>query len=249
MKERIDPAVADKNLARTQREAGSLAEAEETADDAIRALEALWQEFGPSIGAAGPDVSAEERRLVAELADAYGVSGGIHRSRGNFERAIQAYDRGMDFEVHPARNSPGSYNLVQRLANRALLRPEQIGVPEWRVQEQDMREGLRQANDLLRTQVNGDRSKDPWAWADLLFVQLLRVVAPADDSDLDETWSKLHALMPRKFVYSSTRRAFEDLLKAMSTVADAQRSDAWKQVEHRLMRLVERLRAAEATGD
>lgn len=249
MIEGIEQALRMKNRARTAREDEEYDRAVSHIEEARRQLEALWAERGTAIDEAGAGAGSEERALVDALAEVHGIRGGIYRSLKNYEEAIKAYDSGLRFEAHPARSADSSYNLVQRLTNRVLLRPAEIGVPGWIVERLDMGEELRNAARTLREQLQGSRARDPWAAADLVFLELLLVSDPWQESRIEEAWSALQALKPRSFVYESTRRTLEDLRGAMEGVAAAQRSAGWKRVAEWLDRLIERFGESETRAN
>lgn len=238
MRQAIEYALRKKTRARSAREKGEYHRAAEHIDAALRQLEALWEERGAAIDRAGTGASGEERDLIEALADIHGIRGGIYRSLEKYADAVKAYDRGLKFEAHPARNVASSYNLVQRLANRALLQPEEIGRDAWRVENMDMWAELRQAEATLRKQTESSRARDPWAWADLLFIQLLLAPRLADGGrTIEETWSTLEGLSPKPFVYESTGRALADLRNEMESVPATARSPGWTTVKEWLDRL------------
>lgn len=246
MKERIEQALRLKNRARAAREDDDPERATQLIEDACRRLEALWKEREAIINQGDDAIRPEDRDLVYALAEIHGVRGGIYRSRKMYDEAANAYDRGLDFEAHRARKADSSYNLVQRLINRALLVPEKIGSSAWTVKGVEMWAELQDTERLLSEQLRSSRARDPWAVADQLFVRLL-LSAHAEDGGraITEAWSALEGLAPKSFVYESTRRALEDLRNAMKTVPDSARLSGGIVVQEALDRLIEQFQDGE----
>src|SRR5215207_2305034 len=153
MKKQIKKALDAKAEALDLRDSGDpddLIEALELTDGAVSLLEELWKQKGEAIDSAGENASPDEKDLVEALAETYGVKGGILRSRGDYEGAVRAYDKGLFFEQHKARKVDNSYNLVQGLTNRVLAAPSVAGSPEWNVFSKEMWGGLGKARDELQ---------------------------------------------------------------------------------------------------
>ncbi|HEY0174566.1 MAG TPA: hypothetical protein VGB98_26355 [Pyrinomonadaceae bacterium] len=252
MKVQIEKALSVKDLAVDERDARDLGEALTLIDEAIEPLEELWAQKGEAIDAAGAGASPDERDLVAALAETYGVKGGILRSSGDPENAVRAYDKGLDFERHPARRVDSSYNLVQGLTNRVLAAPGVAGAAEWEVLSKDMWRELEEAGREIQRQLEGSRRNDPWAAADMLTVKLL--LAPRDPRDgarkVEQAYAEFEELKPKASVYESTLRALNDLKDCLERVDEDERSENLKVIVGQLGSITGRLRegAAEAKG-
>lgn len=230
MNEQTEKALDCKDDALAERNSGHLKEARALIDEAASLLDEVWEQKKDSINSAGPDASPDERELVKALAETYGVKGGILRSSGEFENAVRAYDKGATFEQHPALKVKveNSYNLIQRLTNRVLAEPHQVGAEEWNVFSKDMWRELGEARDVLQRQINtGGRGNDPWAAADMITVQLL--LAPRDPSNgaqrVEEAYTEFEKLEPKPRVYESTLRALEDLQRCLEQLVEDGRSE------------------------
>jgi hypothetical protein len=170
--------------------------------------------------AKGDDRSTE---LATELADCYGIIGGIERrwaSDGpgdervaHLRESIRAYDAGYRLESNPQYRIVNSYNLLNRLIVRLLLRPELLDTTDAidlgeGIERIDFRMALQQASDVIAEQLAGRRRGDYWALADLALVQLLlRRTDPAT------AYAPFNQLSPPAFAYSS-------VLAGLRTLAD-----------------------------
>ena len=122
--------------------------------------------------------SAQKSRYASELADCYGMQGGIYRRRamkadGEKEfkaemlKSIRAYDDGYKYENDPQNNIVDSYNLLNRLISRILYNPawftdaQQEDIPE-DVARLDMYEELAKARDVVLRQLRLERRGDVW---------------------------------------------------------------------------------------
>jgi hypothetical protein len=85
-------------------------------------------------------VTATIRELTQELADCYGMAGGVERRWGLETEGIErrehlsasciAYDEGYRYEWDPKYGTPATYNLVNRLTSRLLIEPRLLEVDE-----------------------------------------------------------------------------------------------------------------------
>lgn len=136
----------------------------------------------------------EVRLLLAkELADCHGLVGGVER-RWSLEgpqadrashliRSIAAYDAGHSYESNPQYGIINSYNLVNRLTSRILLRPdilESAGLCDLGhgLRPIDLQQELKTAATTIREQLAGPRKGDYWAMADLGLLEVLLDLAP-----------------------------------------------------------------------
>lgn len=103
--------------------------------------------------------------LRRELADCYGMMGGIYRrqatyreSRANLERSLEMYEKGMLYETDD------SYNLSNSVVISILIDPINLERELPKIQEGIMK---------IQDQVRGKRRDQWWAWADLGLLNLL----------------------------------------------------------------------------
>lgn len=157
--------------------------------------------------------------LASELADTYGMIGGIHKRWGllldgaerqrHLKASLEAYDEGFRYEQDLQLNDANTYNRVNRLVGRVLLNPRVLQKDGDAASE--TAEELQKAEEILIEQIGSARQKDPWAHADLGTVQLLL--------DSPNALSALHALdrlRPQAFVYDSALTTLEPLCEVAS---------------------------------
>lgn len=118
-------------------------------DDAIKQLEVLR--------AGASDDERLSNILRSELADTYGMKGGIYRRLEYPKKALINYSKGAELEMN---STLSTYNL----GNKILL---SIMLGDSRVDEESTRTNLHTAINKLKQQVSGGRSDEWWAWADL----------------------------------------------------------------------------------
>jgi tetratricopeptide (TPR) repeat protein len=181
MAEIIDEARRLKASARSESERGQYEAAARILRDAIEALEAALARVG---GGGGGDArspapaEAEEGRLAAELADLYGMLGGASRKQGDLARAAAAYDRGFRYESDPRYGIVNTYNTLNRLVTRILMRPDSLVDPETlrgvsELEFVDVPAALAELQPELERDVAGVRVNDFWAAGDLAFTRAL----------------------------------------------------------------------------
>src|ERR1700722_9090825 len=102
--------------------------------------------------------------LPSELADAYGLIGGVEKRRGleahgeerqrYLEASLAAYDEGFSYERDLPPNDANTYNRVNRLVGRVLLDPRVLQ------QDDEFSQDLRTAEEVLIKQTGTARNKD-----------------------------------------------------------------------------------------
>ncbi len=115
-----------------------------------------------------------EKEIANQLVHILGSKGGVLRRWGKYTEAADSYDAGYDFE----RKESGygiinSYTLIQRLVTRVFLNPNSVldecvtahGLP--------VRQEFLLAKQEVQAQLEGPRSGDPYAQADLAMACLL----------------------------------------------------------------------------
>jgi tetratricopeptide (TPR) repeat protein len=145
--------------------------------------------------------------LASELADAYGLMGGIEKRWGlqmdsvdrrrHLKESAAAYDIGFAYEQNLEPNDANTYNRVNRIVGRVLLDAHVLRKGGGAIP--DIAEDLENAEDILTKQIESEgRQKDPWAYCDLGTVRLLR-----GKPDALAAFGKLDQLRPPSFVYES----------------------------------------------
>jgi tetratricopeptide (TPR) repeat protein len=136
--------------------------------------------------------STETEQLHSELADCWGMKGGIHRRAGELEQALAAYLRGCEFE------KDDSYNLVNSIVVELLIHPDRLGALLPRIET---------ARTEVERQIRSHRSGQWWAWADLGLLGLL-----LDDlADAEQAYRQFTRTGARPSDYDSAISVLEQL--------------------------------------
>jgi tetratricopeptide (TPR) repeat protein len=103
-------------------------------------------------------------QLRAELADTFGMRGGVHRRRNDLAAALADYKKGLDEEKEAGQST---YNLGNVITLSITLNHESPNDPQ-------MRRRLDRAIELLERQTQSSRGDEWWALSDLGQFYLLR---------------------------------------------------------------------------
>ena len=137
------------------RNLGQLPRALSTIKKAIKILEALLVE---------PGVTANQAKDIrSELADTFGMKGGIHRREPALHEALAAYRKGRDIEVI---DKQSTYNLSKVITLSITLEGRSPTDP-------DIHQDLQRAIEHLKAETEGPRKDEWWAWADFAQFYLL----------------------------------------------------------------------------
>lgn len=200
-----DPAQAAQNFAMSRR--------------AIREALAYLEDLGaPDLRTPEP-ASEGDVEIAKQLADCWGVLGGIYRAEGGdqLRDAKEAYDNGFTYERCRRFNLPSTYNRVNRLVVRILETPRLLfeplplvtDVPE--AERKTMPSLLGEAEEEIDRQLRNRLREDDraWAYADLAMVRLLGGLKGVDLAleKLDE--SSRNDTYP----YESTLKVIRELLQ------------------------------------
>lgn len=167
-----------------------------------------------------PERASEGEIAVAEqLADFWGIRGGLYRSRGSalpdgsgdLETAIQAYDRGAVYELSERFGLLNSYNTVNRLVLRIIRQPDILEAEEAVPGDtKRMADLLEDAAKLIEAQLDKGRTDVAWALADLAMIELL-----CDGIDLEPILEQFdEATVTDKYPLESMLNVIRDLLRA-----------------------------------
>lgn len=161
---------------------------------------------------------AWEAPLRSELADTYGLIGGIHKRWGlslsgsqreaHLNESLRAYEQGYEEERDLPPSEASTYNRINRLIGRVLVDPAILQGPADR-DDGGFFDDLRQAEEILAEQVNGSRQRDPWAFCDLVTIRLL-----LGREDVMVALHGLERLNPPPFVYDSWFTTLDPLTEA-----------------------------------
>jgi hypothetical protein len=146
----------------------------EAIDEAFAALKRY-----PVPRLSGDAAGEGEIEVAKQLADLWGMCGGLLRARGSaelgdFDAAIASYDTGYTFESNPRFHIRSSYNTVNRLVLRILRYPEILDSDEAPPGlHTSLIKALGHAAKEIENQLDAGRSDVPWALADLVLVEVL----------------------------------------------------------------------------
>jgi hypothetical protein len=205
-------------------DSGDHAEAEEEFRNAQMAIEEAFQFLNkyerPEPKASGR--AGEGESAVAEqLADFYGIQGGLFRSRGSkfpersgrtdLDSAIASYDQGWVYESSPRFGILNSYNTVNRLVLRIIREPSVLAAHELVPGlEKRMLDLLGDAAALIEWQIDKERPDLAWALADLAMIELLR-----EGTDIESILAQLdRETLTDKYPFESMLNVIRDLLGA-----------------------------------
>jgi hypothetical protein len=213
-----------KKAAVQARIAGDEALAREEFEEAHYAIDEAFAEiesrgtFNPSISGAIDQATKDQ---AFELADCWGIRGGIYREEGEVGKAIDAYDKGYALEVDPKYEIASTYNTVNRLVLRLLRDPRSLqpgdapgaGTAGSRL----VPELLAEAGDAIAQKWR--LMTDPvWALADMVLIKTL-LQAP----DAAEWEARLESQAGNRFPFDSLRAVVKRLAESELPVSPALR--------------------------
>lgn len=139
--------------------------------DAIGTLRDAIELIDRSGWESDPSLKREERNNIAwHLADCLGMMGGHHRRLGQLERALEAFERGRQYEKNQQYRIDSSYNTVN-----AIVVPIESGSRDATSQGAALREAVATLEYQIHSPEMGEKSRkrDRWAYADLGQCRLL----------------------------------------------------------------------------
>jgi hypothetical protein len=167
------------------------------------------------------DAGEGESNVAEQLADLWGIKGGVYRARGDetrdasgkndFDRAVEAYDSGYQYESAPRFRILNSYATVNRLVLRILRDPALLQsdepVPGIGL---TMRDLLGRAATDIEHQLDKGRRDVAWALADIAMIDLL-----TGTDDVKEILNELSESTPTNpWPLESMLNVIRDLLRA-----------------------------------
>ncbi|WP_322756595.1 hypothetical protein [Frankia sp. Cas3] len=206
----LKDAVAAKNRARVETQLEHLDEAEDILTRLIDSVQSFLEEDEVLLldenRSADPLYSSTlSRSLVAHLADAYGMLGGIRWRHGNLTGALHSYEQGRHYEQDRRYAIEDSYNLTNSLVLQILIAPDMLSVKH---------EEIDKAYDAVLHQAAGNRRRQWWAWADCA---LLAVLAGRPEEALG-AYAQFRNCNPRGSDYRSVLRVLDACLDIVGTV-------------------------------
>lgn len=215
-----------RNKALEALEGGDAERAEAEFGQSLRAMEGAIQylkEIGVPDPESGEGASAGEVEVAQQLADCWGMVGGVYRAQRRLAEAKDAYDNGYEFESSKRFNILSTYNRVNRLVVRILQSPQLLSDSPPAVTDVPGREGetipalLSEAAEEVERQLREGRKDRTWALADLVMVRLLGGLGGVDAalSAFDESVSENDP-----FPHHSMLKVVRELAEAQLPVAD-----------------------------
>jgi hypothetical protein len=206
----LDRVIALKADAKSARDDGAWPEARAYLDEAI--------DFMRELGAS----TASPNWLSVQLADVYGLIGGIEKRWGlplagqerkeHLTASVAAYDQGFGYEKDLQPADANTYNRVNRLVGRVLLDPSVLEPGS--ADSAEVAEGLEAAEKIVTEEISSTRRKDPWAYCDLGTIQLLR----GEAEEALSVFYRLVKMRPQDYVYESALETLEPLRDAASEI-------------------------------
>ena len=173
--------------------------------------------------------SAAPEWLKVELADTFGMIGGIEKRWGlqlggeqrrrHLKASVDAYDMGFNYEQGLDPDNANTYNRINRLVGRVLLDKNVLRRGDGVIPK--FAEELRDAEEIVTKEIETARQRDPWAYCDLGTIRLLR-----GKPDALSVFHDLERLRPEPYVYESVLST----LQPLSDVASDIRPDLVKAV-------------------
>lgn len=166
----------------------------------------------------GESPGQQEIEIATQLCHILGSKGGVLRRAGDYIPAALAYDGGYDLEKPSAEYGiVNSYNMVQRLVARVFAEPKAILPESEPVAGVPVHHELSEAKKEIRRQLDGPRSHDEYAAADLATVSLL----------LEDDWEQsldeflLFDPKPEPYAFQVTLELLEALRDRVASTLEA----------------------------
>jgi tetratricopeptide (TPR) repeat protein len=193
----VDDVRGAKVWAIAMRNLGDFESAMKLLDDASAALERMRSDQG-----LGPGAAVEVR---VELADTYGMKGGVYRRQQKLHEAYGEYKRGRQVEKI---DEQSTYNLSNVIA---------LGVAEERISplEPGMKADIEEAIEKLKQKAGGTRTDEWWAWSDLGQLYLLL----ANDVQALEAYERARKTGPATDEYQRHLAGLRQLLEVTGQTA------------------------------
>lgn len=182
-------------------------------------------------GLAGTTVAVAVRELTKDLADCHGMVGGVERRWAlegepaqeilHLARSCMAYDEGHRHEWDPQHGTPASYNLVNRLSGRLLIRPDLLRLDEivdlgCEMEPLNLPRELAKARTLIDEKLANKGNF--WVEADLALLDMLM-----GQADASTVYTTFLGLKPSGYAFSSVLDGLRPLvLKQVATLPGIQ---------------------------
>jgi len=198
--------------------AGEFKKSREAMNEALRYL----QDLGAPDPKSEKRASEGEMAIAEQLADCWGILGGVCRAQGDLDGAKDAYDNGYTYESSRRFKILNTYNRVNRLVVRILQSPELLSDPPPFVtdiaepEKKTMPELLGETAEEIERQLHEGRQDRAWALADFAMVRVLGGLDGVDGAlnALDESSAN------NPFPYHSTLKVIRELTQRQLPMRD-----------------------------
>lgn len=155
-------------------------------------------------------IGQDRSSLLRQLADCYGMAGGVYRrkatvDRTNLENSIKMYDNGRKLEYDTLSDIQNSYNITNAIAVRVIQDAKCLDTQGTDIQK---------AITTIQKQVEVKRRDEWWAWADLGLLYLLI----GREIEAFQAYSRFQDTGPRARDYVSTLSVLDELAQALRPI-------------------------------
>lgn len=174
------------------------------AHEAIKkAIDALEPEYERVKGQTQPGIQEYKKDLMRQLADTYGIKGGLYRRQGELEQSEEMYREGLTYEQELDEDS---YCLSNSIVIPILRDPRNL---------EKQRGDINRALGTIQHQVTTTRADQWWAWADL---GLFNLLTGHSDAAL-RAYEQYELTGARRQDYDSTISVLADLKASLSKIS------------------------------
>lgn len=169
-----------------------------------KAIQALKPEYERVKDQTQPGIQAYKKDLIRQLADTYGIKGGLYRRQEKLEQSEEMYRAGLTFEQ---KLDEDSYCLSNSIVIPILQDPRNL----------EKQSGhINRALGTIQHQVTTTRADQWWAWADL---GLFNLLTGHSDAAL-RAYEQYELTGARRQDYDSTISVLADLKASLSKISD-----------------------------
>lgn len=173
-------------------------------DEAAHTLSADLESSANEDPTTSPGIYLRKYRhqLAVQLADCYGMKGGIYRRMARYDESIKMHDLGSKYEKEPSYNLSNSYNRTNSIAVRILKEPDNLPL---------LKEEIAEMVEIVKKQTEQERRAEWWAWADLGELLLLH----GKQTEALQAFKQLKSTGARIQDYDITRKMLEELASSL----------------------------------
>ena len=146
--------------------------------------------------------------MAVQLADCYGMKGGIFRHAKDFNASVACYDLGYLYESCRRFEIINSYNLLNRLLSHLMLEPQALTDEEGEVAGLPLRPALEEAQSHRKADQQVASRQRPVGLGGLAVCTALLQRSPDE-----KTWDEFFKLVPSNHAHKTTADTLETLLR------------------------------------